>query len=88
MNCEELISYLSDYIDNNLDEALRADAEEHLRTCQNCHIALDTTKKTILIYKELGGQPIPASQRSDLYERLKKAIETRKDCPPGMLKSD
>lgn len=81
MNCEELIHYLSDYIDNDLEETLRADAEEHLRTCQNCHIALDTTQKTILIYKEIGAQLIPASQRVDLFERLQQALSSRKDYP-------
>ncbi len=86
MTCEELIHYLSEYIDNNLDENLRADAEEHLRTCQNCHIALDTTRKTILIYKEVGAQPIPTSQRDSLFARLQQALAARKDCPPDMTK--
>ena len=87
MNCEELIRYLSDYIDNNLDEALKVEAEEHLHTCQNCHIVLDSTRKTIVIYKELGQQPIPAIQREALYERLRKAIDARKNCPPEITKS-
>jgi anti-sigma factor RsiW len=82
MNCEELVRYLSDYIDNNLDEDLRADAEEHLRTCHNCHVVLDSTRKTILIYQELGRQPMPASRRQDLYARLQRAIVERRDCPP------
>ena len=88
MNCEELVRYLSDYIDNNLDDALRADAEEHLRTCRNCHVVLDSTRKTILIYKEVGQQPIPASRREDLFARLQSSLEARKDCPTDNSKSD
>ncbi|MCX7977091.1 MAG: zf-HC2 domain-containing protein [Bellilinea sp.] len=82
MNCEELIRYLSDYIDNNLDEDLRADAEEHLRTCHNCHVVLDTTRKTILMYKGSLKEPIPAPRREALFDRLLKAIEEHDDCPP------
>ncbi len=82
MNCEELIRYLSDYIDNNLDEELRADAEEHLRTCHNCHIVLDTTQKTILMYKGSTKDPIPAPRREALFNRLLNAMTGCEDCPP------
>lgn len=82
MNCEQLIRYLSDYIDNNLDEALRQDAEEHLRTCHNCHVVLDSTRKTILFYKGSSRQPIPAPRRERLFDRLQRAIADREDCPP------
>jgi len=49
MQCAELVSYLSDYIDNNLSEELTREAQEHLATCQNCHIVLDSTQRTILL---------------------------------------
>lgn len=81
MKCEELIHYLSDYIDNNLDEALRADAEEHLRSCHNCHVVLDSTRKTILIYQSLNRDPMPVSRRDALFNRLQKAFEAREDHP-------
>ena len=81
MKCEELIHYLSDYIDNNLDENLRADAEEHLRSCHNCHVVLDSTRKTILIYQGLNREPMPALRRDALFTRLQKAFEAREDHP-------
>ncbi len=87
MNCEELIRYLSDYIDNNLEESLRADAEEHLRSCHNCHIVLDTTQKTILLYRENGRQQIPLDRKSVLYERLKTVLPRKEDCPPDKNKT-
>jgi len=54
MQCAELVSYLSDYIDNNLSEELTREAQEHLATCQNCHIVLDSTQRTILLYRQRG----------------------------------
>lgn len=78
MNCEELIRYLSDYIDNGLSESLRAGAEEHLATCHNCHVVLDTTRQTIVLYKEAGREGIPVDRRSVLFGQLQKALAARR----------
>lgn len=77
MNCEELVAYLSDYIDQNLDEELRQDAQEHLATCHNCRVVLDTTQKTIFLYRKTGQEKIPAPRREALFNRLKDAFEKR-----------
>jgi anti-sigma factor RsiW len=78
MNCEELIRYLSDYIDNGLSENLRAEAEEHLATCRNCHVVLDTTRQTIVLYKETQREGIPVDRRSALFGQLEKALAARR----------
>jgi predicted anti-sigma-YlaC factor YlaD len=84
MNCEELIHYLSDYIDNGLTEKLRVDAEEHLATCRNCHVVLDTTRQTIVLFKETQREGIPVDRRSALFGQLEKALATRRS-GRGML---
>ena len=78
MNCEELIHYLSDYIDNGLTETLRVDAEEHLATCRNCHVVLDTTRQTIVLFKEAQREGIPVDRRSVLFGQLEKALAARR----------
>lgn len=80
MNCQELIDYLSDYIDHNLSEELQADAQAHLATCRNCHVVLDTTRRTIYLYRQSGRQSIPSEHRSELFARLQKSLAGRKDC--------
>ncbi len=80
MTCAELIQYLSDYIDHNLDEALTREAQEHLATCRNCHVVLNTTQKTISLYKQTGKQTIPAERRAALFQRLQAALPPRADC--------
>ena len=70
MNCEELIHYLSDYIDNGLTEKLRVDAEEHLATCRNCHVVLDTTRQTIVLFRETHREGTPVDRRSALFGQL------------------
>ena len=74
MTCEELLQYLSDYIDQNLDEALTAAAQEHLATCPNCRVVLDTTQQTIFLFREQGQRTIPAGRRQRLFERLQEAF--------------
>lgn len=80
MNCQELIRYLSDYIDRNLSDELHAEAQQHLATCHNCHVVLDTTQQTIFLYKETGRRGIPIERRADLFARLQQSLANRKDC--------
>ncbi len=79
MNCEELISYLSEYIDQNLDEDLRREAQEHLATCQNCRVVLDTTQKMIFLYRHNGRTSLPKERREALFLRLQSALNASKE---------
>lgn len=74
MKCEDLVTYLSDYIDHNLDDELVTEAEAHLATCHNCRVVLNTTQQTILLYQKQGVKTIPAVKRDALYRKLKTAF--------------
>lgn len=74
MKCEDLVTYLSDYIDHNLDDELTAEAEAHLATCHNCQVVLNTTQQTILLYQKQGVKTIPAKKKDELYKKLKMAF--------------
>lgn len=74
MDCKTLVTYLSDYIDNNLSAALSAEAEAHLRTCANCRVVLDSTQQLILLYREQQ-QPMPAQRHQALYARLEDLLK-------------
>jgi anti-sigma factor RsiW len=69
--------YLSDYIDNNLDAGLTAVAQHHLSTCQNCRVVLDSTQKTITLFRKQGKRTIPAERRNRLFNQLQSAFLTR-----------
>ncbi len=78
--CEDLVRYLSDYLDNELDEALTQAAREHLATCENCRVVLDTTQKTILLYKEKGTAVLlPPGRKNALYEQIAAAFREKSD---------
>ncbi len=75
MQCEELITYLSDYIDSELDEALSEAAREHLATCENCSVVLNSTQKTIALYRENGRkQSLSAERHNRLYSEIATAF--------------
>ncbi|MEJ2511064.1 MAG: zf-HC2 domain-containing protein [Anaerolineales bacterium] len=74
MECNELVQYLSDYIDQNLEEDLVEAAKEHLATCENCRVVLDTTQKTIFLYREQGKRTIPAERRQRLFDQLQQTF--------------
>lgn len=78
MTCEELLQYLSDYIDQDLDEELMNSARRHLATCQNCKVVLDTTQKTIFLFREQSQQTIPMEKREKLFERLEQVFLAKK----------
>jgi len=77
MTCEELVAYLSAYLDNELDQDLTREARQHLATCQNCQIVLNTTQRTILLGRGQAQRTIPADTRGVLFARLQEAFLRR-----------
>lgn len=77
MTCTEFLALLDDLIDDSVSTKMRADLQEHLRGCEHCEVTLNTTRKTIEIYRSHEIYEMPASLR----ERLHKAIMAR--CKKG-----
>ena len=78
LTCEDLLAYVSDYIDGELDDALSAAAQHHLVTCENCRVVLDSTQRTILLYKERNQQERLTGARKDaLYDRIAAAFASK-----------
>lgn len=79
MTCDELVSYLSDYIDQDLDNELTAAAQQHLATCQNCRVVLQTTRRVIQLGQEQYRAGIPTARRDHLFTRLRLAFLAREE---------
>lgn len=77
MTCTEFLAQLDDLIDDAASVEMRADLQEHLRGCEHCVVTLNTTRKTIEIYRSHEIYDLP----SDLRERLHAAIMAR--CKKG-----
>ena len=71
LTCKEFLQELNDYLDDAVDVELRRHIEAHITECPNCFVILDTTKKTIRVYKGMQPQVLPDAVSS----RLNKAVE-------------
>ena len=74
LTCEDLLQYLSEYIDNNLSEPLIQAAQDHLATCENCRVILDTTQQAIFLVHSYGTRTIPTDRRDKLWQHLEAAF--------------
>lgn len=77
MTCSELVGLLSDYIDGTLDPEARATLEEHLSRCDKCHVVLDTTQCTIVLYRVSQSPSLAPDRREALLRRLEAACRGR-----------
>ena len=73
MTCTEFLAMLDDMIDDSVTTGMRADLEEHLHGCEHCEVTLNTTRKTIQIYRSHEIYEMPPGLR----ERLHSAIMAR-----------
>ena len=73
MTCTEFLAQLDDLIDDAVTVNMRAELQEHLRGCEHCEVTLNTTRKTIEIYRSHEIYDLPAGLR----ERLHAAIMAR-----------
>ena len=47
ITCRQLIDFIADYLDGELDDASRGDFERHLDRCDSCHAYLDSYRNTM-----------------------------------------
>lgn len=73
MLCKEMLGTLSDYIDGELEAELCATIEQHITECTNCHIVVDTLRRTVTLYHDYGHEPLP----DDVKQRLLAALNLR-----------
>lgn len=77
MTCTEFLALLDDFIDDSIGAETRAELQNHLRGCEHCEVTLNTTRKTIEIYRSHELYEMP----SGLRDRLHSAIMAR--CKKG-----
>ncbi len=52
MTCTDLLSQLTDYFDGQLSPELLDEVRAHTASCPHCEVVLDTTSKTISVYRD------------------------------------
>ena len=70
MKCTEFLQELTDYLDGKISENLKIELDEHLHWCHECHVVMNTTKKTIEIYRDNELYELPENLRSRLHDAI------------------
>ncbi len=75
MKCDELLAFLSEYVDGTIDPAVCEEFEKHMAGCNPCQVVVDNLRQTITLYKN--GQPyeLPPEFRDRLHQFLRQRFE-------------
>jgi len=72
MKCREIIKYISDYIDRELEKTIKEVFENHIKICRKCRMNLNSIEKTLFILKSVyKEEKIPGKVKKTLYYRIR-----------------
>ncbi|HVA95691.1 MAG TPA: zf-HC2 domain-containing protein [Candidatus Dormibacteraeota bacterium] len=74
MDCREVLSHLSDYVDGDVSAELRAALENHVAKCRRCRVVFDTTGRALKIVLDAEPFEVPLAVSARLYTRLEKIL--------------
>jgi methylphosphotriester-DNA--protein-cysteine methyltransferase len=74
VNCEQVWREVSNYVDGDVDVALRPAMEEHFRTCKRCASVLSGTRNVVQLYGDERMLEVPAGFSRRLEQRLEKRL--------------
>ena len=69
-NCDSVLEQLSDYLDEDARSELCQAIEEHMSTCRDCQVFVDTVKKTIVLYQAGSSIEMPIRTSAQLSAAL------------------
>jgi len=70
VRCEDVWREVSNYLDGEVDSALRAAIEEHVRGCKRCGAVVEGTRNVIQIYGDERMVTVPLGFSRRLHQRL------------------
>ncbi len=70
MTCKEFLASLDDLIDGSVTTEMRAELQAHIGKCGHCEVILNTTRKTIEIYRSHEIYDLPTSLRDRLHAAI------------------
>jgi anti-sigma factor RsiW len=74
VNCEHVLNHLSNFIDCDIDDALRAEIESHLKMCRRCSVLHDTLRKVLIIVSDERTFEIPVGYSERLHAFIDKNL--------------
>ena len=75
LSCHEVWKEISNYIEGDVDPALRAELEAHFAQCRHCTAVLDGTHNVIVLMGDERAFSLPVGFSERLATRLQHEIE-------------
>jgi hypothetical protein len=78
LTCKQFLQELNDYLDPNIDAEMKNHLNAHVTQCPNCFVIVDTTMKTLQVFKGVEPQTIPEDVKTRLWKALDRKMASRK----------
>ena len=87
IKCDDLLPKISDYLEDDLDPALKRAMEGHFAQCRHCKAVLEGAANVVALYGDENMFNLPASFHSRLHRRLADRVEGQRGSWRGWLVS-
>jgi uncharacterized C2H2 Zn-finger protein len=77
MSCEQIWREISNYVDGEIDARLRAEMDEHFKTCPRCTAVLAGTRNVVKLYGDERMLDVPAGFSVRLEKRIAQGLDRR-----------
>ena len=78
VTCKDFLRELNEYLDDLVDPETKQHWQAHVNECPNCFVIVDTTKKTMQVFKGMEQQELPPDIKGRLMQALEKKMAARK----------
>ncbi len=78
ISCKDFLQELNDFLDDSVDPATKAHWQKHVDECPNCFVIVDTTRRTLHVYKGMQSKELPEDVRTRLWAALEKKMAAKK----------
>ena len=85
VNCEQVWAQISDYIDQDLDPALRPAMDEHFKECPRCASVLAGTKNVVHLYADERLFKVPLGYSWRMQRRLASSMRSGRGTARGWV---
>jgi anti-sigma factor RsiW len=74
IDCKHVWQYISAYIEDDVEPALRAEIDRHLETCEICSAVLDSTRNVVILVADDRVFELPAGFSQRLHARIDREL--------------
>jgi anti-sigma factor RsiW len=73
MSCQQFVEIVTEYLEQQLDEARKLWTDEHLAGCDACRNYLEQMRQTIAALRDLGDESLDPAQRDRILTVMRSA---------------